>query len=194
MDTLTRSKSMAKALRKALADRHVDLPHSACLEIVARQFGFSNWNVLKNACNNEARLSTIIFVEHGRQEEAAAFYAAAFDAVRTASHRYRDALMAVELRVGETTMTVSGSNPRRESEPARGGPFFPKERGKVSAIFRLEVSDVEGTFQKAVAAGAVVRDQVQVGTDGRRAGAFFDPFGHIWGVSELTSQKGMRAA
>jgi hypothetical protein len=37
---------MAKSLRDALADRHVSLSHSACLEIVARQFGFADWNTL----------------------------------------------------------------------------------------------------------------------------------------------------
>lgn len=37
---------MAKALREALADRGSELPHSAALEIVAKQFGFDNWNIL----------------------------------------------------------------------------------------------------------------------------------------------------
>lgn len=37
---------MATTLRQLLRDRQVDLPHGACLEIVARQFGLKNWNVL----------------------------------------------------------------------------------------------------------------------------------------------------
>jgi catechol 2,3-dioxygenase-like lactoylglutathione lyase family enzyme len=40
------AKLMAKALRQALADRDVDLSHSDTLEIVARQFGFEQWNIL----------------------------------------------------------------------------------------------------------------------------------------------------
>jgi hypothetical protein len=40
------SKSMAKALRKALAERHIAITHSVSLELVARQFGFANWNML----------------------------------------------------------------------------------------------------------------------------------------------------
>ena len=40
------AKLMAKALRQALADRDVDLSHSETLEIVARQFGFDQWNIL----------------------------------------------------------------------------------------------------------------------------------------------------
>lgn len=37
---------MAKALREALAARGTELTHSAALEIVARQFGFEDWNIL----------------------------------------------------------------------------------------------------------------------------------------------------
>jgi catechol 2,3-dioxygenase-like lactoylglutathione lyase family enzyme len=41
------AKAMAKTLRAEVLDRtQVDLPHSQCLEIVARQFGVDNWNVL----------------------------------------------------------------------------------------------------------------------------------------------------
>lgn len=40
------SKSMAKTLRKALAERRIEISHSDSLEIVAQQFGFANWNML----------------------------------------------------------------------------------------------------------------------------------------------------
>lgn len=40
------SKTMAKVLRKALAERQIDIGHSDSLELVARQFGFANWNML----------------------------------------------------------------------------------------------------------------------------------------------------
>jgi catechol 2,3-dioxygenase-like lactoylglutathione lyase family enzyme len=40
-------KNMAKALRSELGTRFdVDAPHSECLEIVARQHGVDNWNIL----------------------------------------------------------------------------------------------------------------------------------------------------
>lgn len=57
MRTFHDAKLMAKALREALADRGSELPHSAALEIVARQFGFENWNVLAakiEAANGQA--------------------------------------------------------------------------------------------------------------------------------------------
>src|SRR6185369_2469551 len=46
MHTFLDSKAMAKALRKALAERHIDVSHSDSLELVARQFGLDNWNML----------------------------------------------------------------------------------------------------------------------------------------------------
>jgi uncharacterized glyoxalase superfamily protein PhnB len=40
------AKPMAKALRAALSLRNVELSHSETLEIIARQFGFDDWNIL----------------------------------------------------------------------------------------------------------------------------------------------------
>ena len=46
MHTFLDSKLMAKSLRAALAERGIDITHSDSLEIVARQFGVENWNIL----------------------------------------------------------------------------------------------------------------------------------------------------
>jgi hypothetical protein len=46
MHTFLDSKTMAKALRAALAERRIDITHSDSLELVARQFGLSDWNTL----------------------------------------------------------------------------------------------------------------------------------------------------
>ena len=189
MEALARSKSMATALRKALAERHVDLSHSACLEIVARQFGFSDWNVLKAACDGEMTLSLTVFIEHGREHEAAAFYAAAFGAVQTRTYVHNGELTAFDVRLGDTVISVGGSNPRREAEPARGGPFFPKDKGAVSTIYRVEMKDAEAVLKRAVEAGATVRDELQISDQGTRTATFFDPFGHIWAVVEPASGK-----
>jgi catechol 2,3-dioxygenase-like lactoylglutathione lyase family enzyme len=40
------AKLMAKVLRQAFADRDMTLSHSEALEIVARQFGHDQWNIL----------------------------------------------------------------------------------------------------------------------------------------------------
>jgi uncharacterized glyoxalase superfamily protein PhnB len=46
MRTFRDAKAMARSLRDALAAKNIALPHSACLEIVAAQFGVDDWNVL----------------------------------------------------------------------------------------------------------------------------------------------------
>src|SRR5688572_16885194 len=53
MRTYLQAKAMAKSLRDSLADRKISLMHSDCLEIVAQQFGFGNWNVLAAKINLE---------------------------------------------------------------------------------------------------------------------------------------------
>ena len=46
MRTFLQSKAMATSLRESLAARGVALSHGQCLEIVAKQFGFADWNIL----------------------------------------------------------------------------------------------------------------------------------------------------
>jgi hypothetical protein len=46
MRTYKDAKAMAKSLRESLAARSVLLSHSECLEIVATQSGFADWNTL----------------------------------------------------------------------------------------------------------------------------------------------------
>ncbi|MFK0333797.1 glyoxalase superfamily protein [Rhizobium sp. NPDC090275] len=185
MSARAHPKSMAKALRKALAEQNLDLSHSACLEIVARQFGASNWNTLKASSDKSASLSFTLFVEHGRQEEAAIFYRTAFGAVSTKTHYLQQQEpMAVELELGGWLISICGSNPRREAEPWRGGPFSQKEKGAGSAVYRLDVDNVAAMLKTAVAAGAGIRDSLQVADNGHRVATIFDPFGHIWALHE----------
>lgn len=46
MRSFLNAKSMAKDLREALAAKGHALSHSACLELVAKQFGLTDWNTL----------------------------------------------------------------------------------------------------------------------------------------------------
>jgi len=46
MRTYLQAKAMAKSLRESLAAKNIALSHGECLEIVAQQLGFGNWNVL----------------------------------------------------------------------------------------------------------------------------------------------------
>jgi hypothetical protein len=53
MRTYLQSKAMAKSLRDELATKNISLSHSECLEIVARQFGFHDWNTLASKISVE---------------------------------------------------------------------------------------------------------------------------------------------
>ena len=46
MRTYLEAKVMAKSLRAALAAKGVELSHSECLELVSKQIGFDEWNML----------------------------------------------------------------------------------------------------------------------------------------------------
>ena len=45
MQDVSQANANAKALCAALREESVDITHARALEIVARQFGFANWNV-----------------------------------------------------------------------------------------------------------------------------------------------------
>ncbi|OLP62662.1 hypothetical protein BJF93_07170 [Xaviernesmea oryzae] len=129
-----------------------------------------------------------LFVEHGREREAANFYAAAFSAQEQNTSDIDGALAAVEMRFGNLPVWVAGSNPNREKSPSYGGPFFPKEPGAVSTIFHLNVGNIEDVMERALSAGALTRDQVQTDVIGRRVASIFDPFGHIWTLVERKTE------
>jgi len=54
-------KAMAKALRQALYDRKIELSHSECLELLAKQFGVKDWNALSAAVGQDAGDKPLIF-------------------------------------------------------------------------------------------------------------------------------------
>lgn len=53
MRTHRDAKAMAKALKEELGSRGISLSHSEALEIIARQFGLPNWNVLSAGISKE---------------------------------------------------------------------------------------------------------------------------------------------
>ncbi|CAN7577514.1 VOC family protein [Bosea sp. LjRoot237] len=129
-----------------------------------------------------------IFVQHGREQQAADFYSEAFEARQIKGYRVDGELAGVEMLIGGTRVSVAGSNPRREEEPSYGGPFFPKAAGAVSTIVQLTVPDIEACFAQAIVAGAALRDRVQTDVEGRRVASLFDPFGHIWVLIERQAE------
>jgi len=194
MSLMNKSKSMAKALRKALSERQIELSYSACLEITARELGFSNWNMLCAASNDEAHVDFTIYVEHGRELEAVNFYKTAFEAITLKTYEARGVVTGADIKIGSTNISVSGSNPTREAEPFRGGPFFPKAPGAVNSVFRLHVRNANLALDRAVQAGAHIRDGLQYADIGCKVAVVIDLFGYIWALIESSGGKRRHAA
>lgn len=84
----------------------------------------------------------------------------------------------------------------------RGAPFFlhevnpgnPAERsadqiGATSTRIELFVADPDGVLERAIAAGASLRSEIeehQTPWGTHRQGGFRDPFGHIWSVGDTS--------
>jgi ribosomal protein S18 acetylase RimI-like enzyme len=62
MQNLKDPKGMARSLREQMRTRGVELSHGECLEIVARQLGDRDWNVL--AARNRQQSATVLRVQH----------------------------------------------------------------------------------------------------------------------------------
>ena len=139
-------------------------------------------------------LGLTLFVEHGREQEAVDFYAAAFGGRVEASHDHKGHVIAVDLVIDGTPVSVAGANPKRQQSPSLGGPFHPKAAGAVSAIVQLQVADLGAAVHAALSAGATVRDPIQPDQTGRRVASVFDPFGHIWALLERQAAAQPRAA
>jgi hypothetical protein len=58
MRTYLDAKIIAEGLRQSLAAKNLALSHSECLELVARMFGFGNWNVLASKIDLETGART----------------------------------------------------------------------------------------------------------------------------------------
>lgn len=191
---ISNSKAMAKASRTSLAARNIDLSHSDCMEIIAQQLGFANWNTCKALLENRMTVSSTIFVQHGRQYEAALFYKTAFGAKFLKEYTHQDELIAIDIMLHGLAVSVVGSNPRREAEPWRGGPFFPKAPGSVSSVIRLDVKNAASVVAAATAAGATERDELQIDAEGHKVAVIFDPFGHVSAIRERDRANGRVAA
>ncbi|MBB2168779.1 hypothetical protein HLH36_10500 [Gluconacetobacter aggeris] len=93
MRTFRHAKLMASTLRADLAERGTAIGHSESLEIVARQFGFRNWNVLA------ARIAA------AEQQAAPARLPAGWFAAGTAPENYR---IGVEPDHGDAPTRTAG--------------------------------------------------------------------------------------
>ncbi|WP_116948023.1 VOC family protein [Jiangella endophytica] len=101
------------------------------------------------------------------------FYVAAFGAVETT--RWTDPDTGT---IGHAEFTVQGARVMIADEWPEGGVYGP-DPGRTAVSLVLTVDDVDGVFERAVAAGARVDRPVTDSPHGR-GGWLYDPFGHRW--------------
>jgi PhnB protein len=128
-------------------------------------------------------LVTRLAVPHGREAEAIKFYGDALDARVVRSNSLADgAVVAAELRIGESNLIIHGASPRRD-RTENLGPRSASVVGTTTCSLLVRVLDADIALAKAVNAGADARGAVDDTDEGGRAGCFTDPFGHIWMVA-----------
>ncbi|MDK1377134.1 MULTISPECIES: VOC family protein [unclassified Sinorhizobium] len=123
-----------------------------------------------------------LFVRHGDEERAIAFYRDVFGAELLQRHEWSGILTSADLCIGDSVFRVAGANPRRDAEPGLGGPRSPHALGTTAAILELHVDDVDRVLGRAIGSGASLRNAAETLPTGDRVGALIDPFGHIWAL------------
>ena len=80
-----------------------------------------------------------------------------------------------ELEIGGSMIMLADESPEMDH---RG----PKTIGGSPVAIMVYVEDVDATFAKALAAGAVEKQPLEDKFYGDRSGSFEDPWGHVWHV------------
>jgi PhnB protein len=109
--------------------------------------------------------------------EAIDFYKRAFGA--SESLRMADpkgGIAHAEIKIGDSVIMLADEHPNM-------GYRGPRSLGGSAVSIMLYVTDVDGTFDRAVEAGAKAQRPVANQFYGDRSGTLEDPFGHIWTIS-----------
>lgn len=81
-----------------------------------------------------------------------------------------------EIRVGDSVIMLADEHPEM-------GYRSPKALGGSPVSILLYLDDVDGQFERAVAAGAKSLRPVENQFYGDRSGTLVDPFGHVWTIA-----------
>jgi PhnB protein len=109
--------------------------------------------------------------------EAIAFYQQAFGA--TELFRFP----APEGKIGHAEIKIGDSPIMLADEFVDMGYKGPKALGGSAVSIMIYLDDVDTVFNRAVEAGATVKEAVSDKFYGDRVGTLVDPFGHVWHVA-----------
>jgi len=109
--------------------------------------------------------------------QAIDFYKEAFGAEERSRMTLPDGkgVAHAELKIGDSIFMLSDEMPGQSCEPSAVG--------EACLGFYLYVNDVDAVFERAVAAGAKVKEPVKDEFWGDRVGQIIDPAGHIWSLA-----------
>ena len=110
-------------------------------------------------------------------ERALAYYCEAFGAEELMRFEGPPGSIAhAEVKIGDSHVMLADEQPEQ-------GFVGPQTLGGAGMSLMLYVDDVDGTFARAVRAGATVRRPVADQFYGDRVGTMADPFGHVWSIA-----------
>ena len=113
---------------------------------------------------------------------AAAFYRDAFGAAELFRNTLPSgSVLLLELAVGEGRLLLSDETPSLAA-------LAPATVGGTPVLLTIEVEDVDGVAELAIAAGAEVEIPVQEMFWGERYGVLRDPFGHRWALCTVREE------
>ena len=109
---------------------------------------------------------------------AAVWYEAVFGAVERGRLEVPGGkLMQLELWFGETQVMLADEFPDL-------GVLSPLSIGGTATVLHFATRDVDAVWQRALDAGAEVRQPLHDAFWGERYGQITDPFGHRWGIAQ----------
>ncbi len=106
------------------------------------------------------------------------FYKQAFGAEEYFCMRGPDgkSILHAQLKIGDSMLMLGDESPHSEVKS-------PRSVGSSTGGIMLYVDDVDAVFNRAVGAGATVRQPVNDMFWGDRMGNLEDPFGHMWSIA-----------
>jgi PhnB protein len=117
----------------------------------------------------------IVVREAGR---AAAWYRDALGAVEHGRIEVPGGkFMQIELRFGDSPVMLADEFPELDV-------LSPLSIGGTATVLHLRTEDVDGVWERAVAAGAEIRQPLADAFWGERYGQIAGPFGHRWGLAQ----------
>jgi PhnB protein len=109
--------------------------------------------------------------------EAIEFYKRAFGATELFRFPAPEGKIGhAEIKIGDSPIMLADAYPQM-------GYKDPKSIGGSPVSLMIYIEDVDTVFNRAVAAGATVKEAVTNKFYGDRSGSLIDPFGHVWHVA-----------